>query len=561
MFENIGFVILPDGRWIPQLAENIVKSLNDDTEPAIAEAIKNMGPDRANVSGIILPDLLRMQYPDKYAGQAKNSDLQRLVAKILKMAGYISEDPPYVIYRENPQLTLSDLVDNMLTSKIPWPTKDTFGGEKATLLSLKTVLPIVIREIARTLQLKDEYLAYLRMALGNIGYKILHAQPITQAEKTFFLAYGSVGPSDPGALFGYAGYEKRESGGPVPISALANANPLVAAAFELMKQSAMEGPGIRFFKMQSTQNFEALLYYFGPHSTSLPLCAGYVEKFGSWNRLKMVKIDDRTWPDSELLTGIRDRYKELEFKGGLTEAEKAAGKTEASDATKDGLGLFTMVAPIRSCGPAGLKCPDMYLDLPNVNLHLKDSSNCATFTWSYTSEWRQRVMRSESGATAEMLYLDMALKNPSIGGPVAGMLNIDSLELAFLHESVFKRQLTRADDQIRETIYYIGDSNKLVKREVIMTDFYTRAGTAYFRPAMAEYYQPARAQYFTVDEPAVEFITSRLGLNREQAFRNKLAIAISHNVALFQRIATAEPPFEVDNMILTLLNADLPTVA
>jgi len=550
---------MPLGRFIPDYAREVVRDLGNGFESEISECIqpKTLGSDKSRLSGLILPDMLRFCNEKRLApGTPLQKKMVILVTHILHKAGYLKECPPWIFYRSTtPVLTMHELVLNMLTPKIPWPTKERFGGEFASFLSLRTVLPLAIREIANTLNLVDEYTAYLRLAVGNIGYKIMHGQPITQEEKSFFHLYCNCEPGSPGEALGDVA--ERDSA-PRKITAVANANPLVTEAFELAKQSSLTGPGLRFYRLLSTQNQEALVYYHGPHAATLPLTAGYSNKFGPWTRLELVQLDARAWPEAEILMGIRDRYADLEFTGrNQTAAEAIEGGKKVENSA---LASFAIQPPIKSCGPRSANgeevvCPLQFMDLPQVTFHLKSHEDCASYTWSYYSEWRQRTVMQEAGGTTDMFYLDIALKNASLGSSITGALNVDGWKLAYLDPTIEARQIHSQDEQIRQTVWIVRDSNVLSEETVNMTEHYTRAGTLGFRPTMAEYYQPPRAAYFVPDEAAVTFIASRLGLNREQTFRNALGIAIAHNVAVFRRLTAAEPPFDVKEMIAKLLNA------
>jgi hypothetical protein len=87
-----------------------------------------------------------------------------------------------------------------------------------------------------------------------------------------------------------------------------------------------------------------------------------------------------------------------------------------------------------------------------------------------------------------------------------------------------------------------------------MTDFYARQGLEYFRPAFAEHVIPPRMMFFKDDPRATQFISARLGLNNDQAFRNRLAITISHNYAAFKRITGNDGKFEIEAVIKAILN-------
>jgi hypothetical protein len=150
--------------------------------------------------------------------------------------------------------------------------------------------------------------------------------------------------------------------------------------------------------------------------------------------------------------------------------------------------------------------------------------------------------------------VDLALSTERAGEPQVDHLNIDAFSIAEFTQRALERKTDITGDRIIEEIYHVRQGSTLEKVPVDMTDYYARQGLEYFRPAFAEHVIPPRMWFFKEDQRAAEFIAARLGLNNDQAFRNRLAINISHNFAAFKRITGNDGKFEIEAVIKAILN-------
>ena len=227
-YRKIGYTIRPEGQYIPGMAATLLDGLGTSYHSEIKEALSGLGSSRRFIDGIPVPELFKM----KSAKMDPNSDLWKafitLVHKVLFHAGYIKEDINRVIYTDNPLLTSEEVVGNMIGKRIPWPSRDQLGGEKATVDTLSTLLPIVLREIRYTEYQRGEFYSRLRAKLGDIGYKVISGQSLTQQERTFFMTYANVG-APIADKFGM----RAKEGAYNPVPAIQSSDPLVAEAFSL----------------------------------------------------------------------------------------------------------------------------------------------------------------------------------------------------------------------------------------------------------------------------------------------------------------------------------------
>jgi hypothetical protein len=553
-YKKLGYTTVQEGQYIPSSAQELATHMGNGLEAEISAAVKEMGSDRQYLEGLSLPDLLRMRSPKLDPGSAMHKQFLTLVIKILVKAGYLQTDVDRVTYVNQPQCSVEEAVGNMLTSKIPWLQKQDFGGEKATLNSLKSLLPVAVREFATIGRLRKDYYTWLRMSLSDIGYKLVNGQPIDQSEKSFFLSYCNTEKGSPGAALGM-----NTDGKPMPIPASPIDSTVAKEAFALYKQSVQPGPGMMYYKMVSNQNLEALVFYYGPHAPSLPLSIGYRYTFGPYKQLKLTRFDEKTWTDKDIIAGIRDRFVDLPTSVSDATKEQMANAKAAGEAimarrlTTEQIS-WVMTSPVKVCGPESLECAPAFMDFPDVRLRLKDETDIARFTYEYYSTWRQRNVMSIAGGNPDMMYLDMAIRHATQGSGIMDKLNLDDYNLVDLDESVEDRQIGRVNNEITESIMFVKGSTGLQTANINMTDFYRKRGTIMYRPAFAEYFLPPRGWYFIEDQQANEFIAASLGLSRDDAVRNNLAITLSHNNEVFKRLTLADAPFDVITLIKTILN-------
>lgn len=361
MYKPIGYTAVPVGRYLPQYAGEIVTCCAGALESEIGECIKKLGSDRNYVSNLTVLDLLRMSSPRISEGSEEWKKLIHFMVKMLNHAGYLAENVDIVTYSDSPLMTAREAVGNMLTDRLPFFTKDQYGGDRATFNTLRTMIPTLLKLFKSTEGLRPDYYQYLRLKLADIGYKLLHSQPIDQAEKTFFLNYCNVEEGSPGEVLGV----DTTTGKTTPISAIQNSNPLVIEAFELLKKNTLSGPGLDFYRLMSNQNLESLLFYYGPHVRSLPLTAGYRIDIGPFRRLMLKRVEERSWTESDQLAGIRDKFVEIPIRQTPAATTKSTPSQSMPSPSLSAEAIeWVMNAPVIVCGPEGSECP-RFFDTPD----------------------------------------------------------------------------------------------------------------------------------------------------------------------------------------------------
>jgi hypothetical protein len=561
MYAKPGITILPDGRFIPAQAKLLVDNIPASSfETEIEAALDKLGPPRTWVTGLILYDLNKVASPRILPGDALQTALIVILLRILKFAGYLTEEIPLVQYRGDSILTIEEAVGNMLTAELPYPTSDDMQGDKATVMTLKTFIPQAIQRLAHVNNLRPTIYARLRNALGSIGYKIFMNQPITQDEKTFFMTCADTSKGKPGEKLAMS-----KDGKPTPIPAVESGDPLTAKYYDALKKSVEPGPGIWFKILSSNTSITQLLFYHGPIAKSLVTTVGYMFQRGPFLELNLKPLDQRVWTPDDQITGIRDVTRELGVALGaptLTappqqppqEGEGPAPQlpTRERIVKSEPLAL-RMNSPLKICGPEDLPCLPFSMDLPSVNLRLSDESDCAKFTWYYYSQTHQKTITNATGATEDDVYVDLAIHNPQLGEGITSELKLADLDLVMFDPSVEKRKVELSRQRIFEDILYIRGTG-LEMQSVDMSEFYSQLGLVQFRPDYGEYLYAPRAWLMTPDNTAVDYIISRLGLSKHHALQSYPALTMSHNAAVIKRLTGREPIFKIRETLEALLN-------
>jgi len=358
-YKKPGYYLKPYGAYIPSDAMSIV-AMGAGWEAHVGEAVKSFGREARPLNSLTAEDVIQMNTLVFPTGTPQTKTFQRLLLTILHKAGIINTSPVVPCYSNSAQMSFSEVLDYMMTTRIPWPDIGHIGGPEARIETFKTLLPVVIREIAFAGEWRKMMRANLEEKLKDIGFKLFNRIPIDQAEKTFFLMYGA-----PGAR-ATIGADKEEVLGTV-LPALQNDRTTIQETWDLYKQSVQPGPGLHYYKLISNANIEALVYYYGPHVASLPFTVGYMRPFGQFQQPFLSRLDDISWSEADVLTAIR------ETSGYFIHA--------GVDVAMRGQLSWPQTTPF-------------HLDLPGVDIYRTSEEDISKYDWSYVSTWRQRPVLS-----------------------------------------------------------------------------------------------------------------------------------------------------------------------
>lgn len=520
-YKKPGYSVLTYGSYIPTDALALTRS--NGWEATIADAVKSIGREARPLNSIMAEDILQINTGAFPAGAENTKILQRLLLTLLHQAGLINRSPQIPVYSRDATLTFPEVIDRMMTGKIPWPTLEHLGGAEARLETFRTLLPIVIREIAFCTEWRKVLRSNLEEKLKDIGYKIFNHIPIDQAEKSFFLAFCSPRARTISTKSG----EEPFPGQVLP--ALVNDRPAIQETWELYKKSVEPGPGLEYYKVISNANIESLIYYYGPHAASLPFTLGYMRPFGPFKEPFLTRLEDLSWSEQDVLTALRE-YSGYFVHGG-------------AELTLRGQVAWPQNTPF-------------FLDLPAVQLYRTNEKDISQFDWSFISTWRERPVLSTEGADPNILLTDIAVTHQTAGRAKYDALNIDHLPLIDASQLPADKQVKYRDEQMMERtlVPSAAGSRTLVIKEVDMTDYYVTRGQVAFLPAFTEYVIPPRSWYFKDDPNAVQHILSRAGgnLSNEDRKRMMQAIGIVHNAESLKRLLGREANFNVARFVANL---------
>lgn len=520
-YKKPGYSVLPYGAYIP--ADALALTRTTGWEANIAEAVKSIGREARPLNSIMAEDILQINTGAFPAGSEQTKTLQRLLLTLLHQAGLINRSPQIPTYSRDANLTFSEVVDRMMNDRIPWPSIEHLGGAEARLETFRTLLPIVIREIAFCTEWRKVLRNNLEEKLKDIGFKIFSHIPIDQAEKSFFLAFCA--PRSRALLT--AGADEPKPGAVLP--AITNDRPAIQETWELYKKSVEPGPGLEYYKIISNANLESLIYYYGPHASSLPFCLGYMRPFGMFHEPFLTRLEDIAWSESDVLTALRE-YSGYFVHGG-------------AELTLRGQVHWPMTTPFS-------------LDLPAVQLYRTDEVDISQFDWSFVSTWRERPVLSTEGADPSVLLTDIAVTNTTGGRAKYDALNIDHLPLIDSSQLPKDKKIMFRDEQMieRTLMPAAAGSRSLVVKEVDMSDYYVTRGQVAYLPAFTEYVIPPRSWYFKQDPNAVQHIMSRAAGNLSNEDRKRMATAVNivHNAENLKRLLGRSANFNIATFVANL---------
>jgi len=530
MYTPPGYREVPEGRFVPGMAMSImVSSKGASWEPRLGDFLKTIARDARPIKHITCEDLFSASTDDYTADSPEWKRLVSFLMLILNKMGVTPQAPKFVEYISSPLLDFGTAIQEMLTTLIPWPTLDHFGGPEARVEMLKTILPTMIRSIALADRNRYNFAVALEAKLNDIAFRLRANQPIDQDELTFFINFYPVearrsAESARGvsvSAFVLPTINVMASYTPAVIRPIENQNPVVEQVWQLYKKTGAAGPASRFYRMLSNANLEQLIYYYGPFAANLPVCIGYTRKFGPFIQPHLTRIAVLPWTEADQMAGMREK---MEYAG-----------------TTDPVSL-SLRAPIRlptNNLPA-------YSDFPEIKLRIDQSASEDTIgeilskqiQMTYFSKWRNREITPGEGASVESFLDDIAISQASFGEGVHSMLNMDQIPLLDWSAVPAARRPSLDSERLTERTLMPDSSGVLQLETVDMTDYYQNQGKMIVYPAFIEYVMAPRQWIQNVDPAAVSFIMSRVkrGLTTEDRIRMGATLGYLHRYEEMRRM-------------------------
>lgn len=527
-YQKTGFFKKPKSQYLPQIADEILTSLGGTFDLDISEMIKSLGHERTELRNMWFDRLLRLNHPKL------TEDLRRkmliLLADFLHQCGYIDTDVAIVGYRVDPVIPMPDLIDLMLSARMPKFESSMISGERATIDILQSFFPEVIRRYALVLNERNLMAQRLRQWLGNIGWKLrtLGSSSLSQTERSFLVVYGCTKKRTAGH------YPELPSTAIPPIE---NKEPLVTEVGAMATSVALSGPCTNHMKMVSNTIFEQLLFYYGPHVAELKTHVGYVKEYGPFSAYLTTPEDAIPWMLEAQITGLSATASNI----GVRPSKRPPFTLRMP------MALFAHDTERKS----GTMC--LYPDIPEFNLWLTNEKDISLFDWDYPSRWQgRRIHSTTDGGMIEYALCDIAITQKQAGNTQAEMTDLTGIGISWLEPEAAKR-VVAYDGNISEE-YILPSPSGLVRTRINMTAYYARYGSTELLPAFAEYIQLPLSWFVTPVAPIVDYVCTLQGLTQQERIRFELIISASHNCARYKRVTGKDSPLDVMEYAELLLN-------
>jgi hypothetical protein len=523
-YRQTGFVAVPRTVYIPSYSSEIQKAFGNNFERGIGEAIKSLGNERVFLKNMFFERLLAVKQDVLDASSSLKMKFIVVLADYLHSLGYIQTSPTQIDYVVDPVMPLSDLIERMIGTRLQAFKADDLGGDYASIDTLMHFFPEVIRRQAIVLNERENMVKRLRMWIGDVGFKLLTASELSQAERSFLVIYGNTEEGTKGYFEGMAG----------PIRAIENKEVLVQEAGALATANCLSGPCTNHLKMISNTTLEQLIYYYGPHIPELRSQIGYAMRYGPFTSFELKPLDAIPWTLESQLTGLS--------------AMSATISIKADDLPPFVIQVPLPIMPLRKA--YGVDC--LYEDVPDFHLYLTNEQNVADFTWDYMSSWRGRRINSKlDGGTLDYALADAAVNTKTMGAMQVALTELPGNTLLWLTDAA----TTKVDyDGASLTEEYILPGPKgLVKKNIDMSAHYARMGKVEVLPPLAEFLELPSHWFMAPAEDVVQFVSSVEGLTHLETMRFRTIISLCHNCARYKRLTKEEPPIDRMELARVLL--------
>jgi hypothetical protein len=544
MYTRIGYRKRELGEYAISDAKAVINHIGAEKyQYMLPEAVDSIGHPRTKLDQLSLSDVLQ-------SGNEKNPvrssspifrQWTRLLLAVLNNAGLVKEDVDVYEYRLNPILTMDELMTRMLDEhvKAALPNLAQLGGTNATISTFRNVMPRVLRDLEYIDSLRVQTLVHLRRGVSNIAFKMRTGQQVTQFEKTFFL----LGCDTSADRSGFS-----DAGTPTPIIIAESADPLMLKALARAEAVTSAGPYLRYQRLISNRDREYLVAYYGPQISTLPLSIGRLLNRGPFFELVFERLDDRPWTPESQMAGIRDRIalptvangksvdSPKDVKGDTTGCPSPVGLATIHRTNADGTGKVT----------------PFILDLPEIKITPLDEADCRFYRWEYPHTYWNRIITGGFGHDAQPddVLFDYAMKVTEIGDNVVEAANLDHVKLLDAADILETRRVKV--DELKDKVFFVR-KGKFSEDEIDMRHFYYRYGKDIFRPALSEFVMPPIAWLHVPNDSAVQYLSTRLNLNREESLQNMRVLTVCHNYAEIQRLIGNAPEVNLRSYVMNML--------
>lgn len=505
-------------------------------ETCFAEAFRNAFTDKRPVRTLDAQDILLLSGDPNFGIKSPEfKAFAHIVYAMMKAGGFGDYCPPVLYYREDPVMTVDEMINEALNSELVLPGADHYDGERTTCEVFRSSIANVITNICILEQRRVHFLDIFKRYMGNLLYT-LRTQPsfkvtdqwdrsalaVYFAEKNGTYRTTTIGVQSP-TIITY------------PIAP--DNDPEIGPIMAKLKAVCQPGPWLRYTRMLSTQDIRELAIIQSPVVPNLPMSTGYELERGPFTELRLEQTENITWGDKEQFAGFMEQ---------VTYLQNPTHQLVTTGYRPPAYVLSKAAFQVHG-----------FFDFPFVGIELRDDATALPHhqglkvVYSWHSYIHRRRVSTITGASFATFMYDLGAQTGSAGETHYEKLNVDQFDYVDLSDpTVQARKFVYGTGVhiIKAPIFYM-EGGRLWRREVDMTLFYNKLGNVGYKPALVEFMAPSR-EWFQAPAPnAVDFIVGRLGLNTYDALASKKLINLSHNVALFVRLTGRQPNWSLEQYI------------
>jgi hypothetical protein len=540
-YAEFGMVPRPLAAYLPDICRRLTESVTGGAwVSALTTALigpTNIAPQK------MLKDIHRAEIlacaGNQYfpAGSDVFNALLHLVFLNLHNCGYGKERPQVIEYRPQPELTLDEAVDRMISPDIPLISRDDFSRDsEPRWASFVHLLPEMVQEVLYTVSHRERVIERLRLKARAIGYAISMGKTPTPEERSFFLM---MAPGNQRSLT----KAEWEAGLTVDLRIGEYDDELIRSTWNLFTQCTQCGPASKFRKFVPHNDSRQLTFYYGPAPRQLVVHSGYVVNRGPFVTYEMTPILSYDWTAESQLAAI---------------AERASFVLASEDDP------FHIPPPVQICTPAG-SAPLFSLDEPVFRLYYmpnpdgdKAAPRLSSFEVDYDWKLAGKVV-STTGITASaqfpgpQAYLyDLGFKGESMGSgsgmvpDISGYALIDRNETKGIVAGSIEQGagllppgMARLNPPGRwyESVFYPDAMRRSVMfvPSIDTSILWYREGAVVLVPAFREHVLIPKSWLY-IERPAeVDYIMSQLGLGPSVRRTAAMVVGATHALALMSR--------------------------
>jgi len=271
-------------------------------DTVFADAFRTAFTDKRPVRTLDRDDLLMITSDANFGVKSTEyKALAHILYAMLAAGGFGDYRPPVLTYRENPVMTIDEIINEALNTELVLPGPEHYDGEKTTCEIFRASIANTITNICILESRRVHYLDIFRRYMGNLLYT-LRTQPQYKVSDQFdrsllAIMFGessgiyrttSIGVSQPTVLT-------------YPIAP--DNDPEIGPIMAKIRSVCQTGPWIAYTRMLSTQDPRELAALVCPVVNNLPLATGYVLERGPFDELRLETTENVSWGDKEQFAG------------------------------------------------------------------------------------------------------------------------------------------------------------------------------------------------------------------------------------------------------------------